>query len=62
MGCQETCAVTPVGPACYCKSGYEISADGKTCKGEFLYSLAGFWPGQVLYVLKVYNQEVSMYK
>uniref|UniRef100_A0AAQ5XK95 EGF-like domain-containing protein n=1 Tax=Amphiprion ocellaris TaxID=80972 RepID=A0AAQ5XK95_AMPOC len=32
MGCQENCAVTPVGPACYCKSGYEISLDGKTCK------------------------------
>ncbi|KAK7915952.1 hypothetical protein WMY93_011713 [Mugilogobius chulae] len=31
-GCQEHCAVTPDGPACYCKSGYEISADGKTCK------------------------------
>lgn len=34
MGCTENCAVTPVGPACYCKSGYEISADGKTCKGK----------------------------
>lgn len=35
-GCQENCAVTPGGTACYCKSGYEISSDGKTCKGEFL--------------------------
>lgn len=34
-GCQENCAVTPGGSACYCKSGYEISPDGKTCKGEF---------------------------
>ncbi|AWP02986.1 hypothetical protein SMAX5B_014046 [Scophthalmus maximus] len=32
MGCQESCAVTPGGPVCYCKSGYEISPDGKTCK------------------------------
>uniref|UniRef100_A0AAQ4PNY3 EGF-like domain-containing protein n=1 Tax=Gasterosteus aculeatus aculeatus TaxID=481459 RepID=A0AAQ4PNY3_GASAC len=32
VGCQESCAVTPAGPTCYCKSGYEISADGKTCK------------------------------
>ncbi|XP_078803799.1 low-density lipoprotein receptor-related protein 1 isoform X7 [Oryzias latipes] len=30
--CKENCAVTPAGPACYCKSGYEISSDGKTCK------------------------------
>uniref|UniRef100_A0A3B3CNN9 EGF-like domain-containing protein n=1 Tax=Oryzias melastigma TaxID=30732 RepID=A0A3B3CNN9_ORYME len=30
--CQEHCAVTPAGPACYCKSGFEISSDGKTCK------------------------------
>uniref|UniRef100_A0A4W6FD01 LDL receptor related protein 1 n=1 Tax=Lates calcarifer TaxID=8187 RepID=A0A4W6FD01_LATCA len=30
--CQENCAVTPGGPVCYCKSGYEISPDGKTCK------------------------------
>uniref|UniRef100_A0A8D0AW64 LDL receptor related protein 1 n=1 Tax=Sander lucioperca TaxID=283035 RepID=A0A8D0AW64_SANLU len=32
VGCQENCAVTPAGPACYCKSGYKISPDGKTCK------------------------------
>uniref|UniRef100_A0A3B4H0A1 Low-density lipoprotein receptor-related protein 1-like n=1 Tax=Pundamilia nyererei TaxID=303518 RepID=A0A3B4H0A1_9CICH len=32
MGCKEHCAVTPAGPACYCKTGYEISPDGKTCK------------------------------
>uniref|UniRef100_A0A673BX90 Low density lipoprotein receptor-related protein 1Aa n=1 Tax=Sphaeramia orbicularis TaxID=375764 RepID=A0A673BX90_9TELE len=32
MGCQEHCAVTPGGPACYCKTGYEINQDGKTCK------------------------------
>ncbi|KAJ0023664.1 hypothetical protein NQD34_003563 [Periophthalmus magnuspinnatus] len=31
-GCQEHCAVTPDGPACYCKNGYEIKQDGKTCK------------------------------
>uniref|UniRef100_A0A8C4HE85 EGF-like domain-containing protein n=1 Tax=Dicentrarchus labrax TaxID=13489 RepID=A0A8C4HE85_DICLA len=31
-GCQENCAVTPAGTACYCKSGFEISPDGKTCK------------------------------
>uniref|UniRef100_A0A3Q3XIF9 EGF-like domain-containing protein n=1 Tax=Mola mola TaxID=94237 RepID=A0A3Q3XIF9_MOLML len=31
-GCQEHCAVTPAGPACYCKSRYEISPNGKTCK------------------------------
>ncbi|XP_016534121.1 low-density lipoprotein receptor-related protein 1-like isoform X3 [Poecilia formosa] len=31
-GCQEKCAVTPQGPACYCKNGYEISSDGRTCK------------------------------
>uniref|UniRef100_A0A669F5C0 LDL receptor related protein 1 n=1 Tax=Oreochromis niloticus TaxID=8128 RepID=A0A669F5C0_ORENI len=34
MGCKEHCAVTPAGPACYCKTGYEISPDGKTCKGD----------------------------
>nr|XP_061813958.1 low-density lipoprotein receptor-related protein 1-like [Nerophis lumbriciformis] len=32
MGCQDNCAVTPAGPACFCKSGFEISADRKTCK------------------------------
>lgn len=62
MGCQENCAVTPGGPACYCKSGYEISTDGKTCKGEFLYSLTALWPGQELYVVKAYNQEVPVEK
>ncbi|XP_016087082.1 low-density lipoprotein receptor-related protein 1-like [Sinocyclocheilus grahami] len=31
-GCQDNCAVTRIGPMCYCKSGYEISQDGKTCK------------------------------
>uniref|UniRef100_A0A668U5R0 EGF-like domain-containing protein n=1 Tax=Oreochromis aureus TaxID=47969 RepID=A0A668U5R0_OREAU len=34
MGCKEHCAITPAGPACYCKTGYEISPDGKTCKGD----------------------------
>jgi hypothetical protein len=34
-GCQDNCSVTPLGAACYCKSGYEIGLDGKTCKGEF---------------------------
>ncbi|XP_029681819.1 low-density lipoprotein receptor-related protein 1-like isoform X3 [Takifugu rubripes] len=31
-GCEENCGITPTGPACYCKSGYEIGPDGKTCK------------------------------
>uniref|UniRef100_A0A673G2G3 Low-density lipoprotein receptor-related protein 1-like n=1 Tax=Sinocyclocheilus rhinocerous TaxID=307959 RepID=A0A673G2G3_9TELE len=31
-GCQDNCAVTRTGAMCYCKSGYEISQDGKTCK------------------------------
>ncbi|KAL0151229.1 hypothetical protein M9458_053420, partial [Cirrhinus mrigala] len=31
-GCQDNCAVTRTGSMCYCKSGYEISQDGKTCK------------------------------
>ncbi|XP_067287513.1 low-density lipoprotein receptor-related protein 1 isoform X2 [Pseudorasbora parva] len=31
-GCQDNCAVTHTGAMCYCKSGYEISQDGKTCK------------------------------
>ncbi|XP_042180439.1 low-density lipoprotein receptor-related protein 1-like isoform X1 [Oncorhynchus tshawytscha] len=31
-GCQDNCSVTPLGAACYCKSGYEIGLDGKTCK------------------------------
>lgn len=39
-GCQETCAITPAGVACYCKSGYEIGPDGKTCKGEFCEAVA----------------------
>ncbi|XP_029548487.1 low-density lipoprotein receptor-related protein 1 [Salmo trutta] len=30
--CQDNCSVTPLGTACYCKSGYEIGLDGKTCK------------------------------
>uniref|UniRef100_A0AAR2JKN9 EGF-like domain-containing protein n=1 Tax=Pygocentrus nattereri TaxID=42514 RepID=A0AAR2JKN9_PYGNA len=30
--CQDNCAVTQTGPMCYCKSGFEISQDGKTCK------------------------------
>lgn len=33
-GCQDNCAVTRSGPMCYCKSGYEISQDGKNCKGR----------------------------
>ncbi|KAI4875171.1 hypothetical protein NFI96_001323 [Prochilodus magdalenae] len=32
-GCQDNCAVTRTGPKCYCKSGFEIGPDGKTCKG-----------------------------
>ncbi|XP_017271351.1 low-density lipoprotein receptor-related protein 1 isoform X3 [Kryptolebias marmoratus] len=31
-GCQENCTATPLGSVCYCKNGYEISPDGKTCK------------------------------
>uniref|UniRef100_A0A4W5QI25 LDL receptor related protein 1 n=1 Tax=Hucho hucho TaxID=62062 RepID=A0A4W5QI25_9TELE len=31
-GCQDNCSVTPLGTACYCKSGYEIGLDGKTCE------------------------------
>lgn len=34
MACQESCAVTPGGAVCYCKSGYEIGPDGTKCKGE----------------------------
>uniref|UniRef100_A0A8C2ERD6 Low density lipoprotein receptor-related protein 1Aa n=1 Tax=Cyprinus carpio TaxID=7962 RepID=A0A8C2ERD6_CYPCA len=37
-GCQDNCAVTRTGPMCYCKSGYEISQDGKTCKVSFVVS------------------------
>lgn len=33
-GCQENCGITPAGPECYCKSGYEIGPDEKACKGE----------------------------
>lgn len=33
-GCQFKCAVTHDGPQCYCSAGYEVAADGKTCKGE----------------------------
>ncbi|MEQ2202585.1 Autophagy protein 7, partial [Xenoophorus captivus] len=36
---RESCAVTPQGPACYCKSGYEISPDGRTCKDKQLVNL-----------------------
>nr|XP_043876657.1 low-density lipoprotein receptor-related protein 1-like [Solea senegalensis] len=32
MACQESCAVTPGGPVCYCKNGYEVGPDGKLCK------------------------------
>ncbi|XP_023125210.2 low-density lipoprotein receptor-related protein 1 isoform X1 [Amphiprion ocellaris] len=31
-GCQVHCAVTHDGPRCYCRHGYEVAADGKTCK------------------------------
>ncbi|XP_072522388.1 low-density lipoprotein receptor-related protein 1-like [Salminus brasiliensis] len=31
-GCHDNCALTRTGPLCYCRSGYEISQDGKTCK------------------------------
>ncbi|XP_037535815.1 low-density lipoprotein receptor-related protein 1 [Nematolebias whitei] len=31
-GCQENCTATPLGPVCYCKNGFKISSDGKTCK------------------------------
>lgn len=33
-GCQDNCAVTRTGSMCYCKSGYEIGQDGKTCTGQ----------------------------
>uniref|UniRef100_A0A8D3BMI9 Low density lipoprotein receptor-related protein 1Ab n=1 Tax=Scophthalmus maximus TaxID=52904 RepID=A0A8D3BMI9_SCOMX len=31
-GCQFHCAVTHSGPQCYCRNGFEVAADGKTCK------------------------------
>uniref|UniRef100_A0A8C7J5Z5 LDL receptor related protein 1 n=1 Tax=Oncorhynchus kisutch TaxID=8019 RepID=A0A8C7J5Z5_ONCKI len=31
-GCKGNCSVTHQGPKCYCKIGYEVSQDGKTCK------------------------------
>uniref|UniRef100_A0A674BVJ8 LDL receptor related protein 1 n=1 Tax=Salmo trutta TaxID=8032 RepID=A0A674BVJ8_SALTR len=31
-GCEGNCSVTHQGPKCYCKIGYEVSQDGKTCK------------------------------
>uniref|UniRef100_A0A8C7PU39 Low density lipoprotein receptor-related protein 1Ab n=1 Tax=Oncorhynchus mykiss TaxID=8022 RepID=A0A8C7PU39_ONCMY len=31
-GCESNCSVTHQGPKCYCKIGYEVSQDGKTCK------------------------------
>ncbi|KAG7228330.1 hypothetical protein INR49_009194, partial [Caranx melampygus] len=31
-GCQFRCAVTHDGPKCYCRNGFEVAADGKTCK------------------------------
>lgn len=34
LGCQFKCAVTHDGPRCYCRHGYEVAADGKTCKGR----------------------------
>lgn len=34
--CQFNCAVTHDGPRCYCGAGYEVDADGKTCKGEWV--------------------------
>lgn len=32
MDCQYNCSVTLSGPKCYCKNGYEVGEDGKTCK------------------------------
>ncbi|XP_069042806.1 low-density lipoprotein receptor-related protein 1 isoform X2 [Lepisosteus oculatus] len=32
FGCQYNCSVTQNGPACYCKSGFEIDADSRTCR------------------------------
>ncbi|XP_056305586.1 prolow-density lipoprotein receptor-related protein 1-like [Danio aesculapii] len=32
MDCQYNCSVTMSGPKCYCKNGYEVGEDGKTCK------------------------------
>uniref|UniRef100_A0A669EQI8 LDL receptor related protein 1 n=1 Tax=Oreochromis niloticus TaxID=8128 RepID=A0A669EQI8_ORENI len=57
MGCKEHCAVTPAGPACYCKTGYEISPDGKTCKGDQL--CPSFFPVPVerLPVLLIANSQ-----
>lgn len=37
-GCQDNCAVTRTGSMCYCKSGYEISQDRKSCKGRFAHA------------------------
>lgn len=33
LGCEYHCGVTHNGPRCYCGTGYEVAADGKTCKG-----------------------------
>ncbi|XP_039602497.1 low-density lipoprotein receptor-related protein 1-like isoform X2 [Polypterus senegalus] len=32
FGCQYNCSVTLNGPECYCKTNYELAADGKMCK------------------------------
>uniref|UniRef100_A0AAY4BY64 EGF-like domain-containing protein n=1 Tax=Denticeps clupeoides TaxID=299321 RepID=A0AAY4BY64_9TELE len=32
FGCHYNCAVTVDGPKCYCKNGYEVAEDSKTCK------------------------------
>lgn len=36
QGCQFNCSVTHDGPRCYCSAGYEVTADGRTCKGEWV--------------------------
>ncbi|KAL6483429.1 hypothetical protein MHYP_G00083010 [Metynnis hypsauchen] len=32
MGCHDHCSITPSGPKCYCRNGFEVGEDGKACK------------------------------
>ncbi len=35
-GCDRVCKDTPTGVQCSCPEGYELQADGRTCRGKDL--------------------------
>ena len=39
-GCEEVCTDTLTGYVCGCNEGYQLTEDGHTCEGSFLYAFS----------------------